>query len=143
MCPQQPPGRDTPLGNMCFRVEIDGMQGTGATEVIFPEGRLAPRKTGSSTQASVLYGPLILRKGLTASSEWYAWWDEARRPLRSRKKQGRTVRVTLLDTSGVSISGWQFTDVNPVAYQLSPLNALGNEPVFETLELSVGGFSAA
>jgi hypothetical protein len=30
----------------------------------------------------------------------------------------------------------------PVSYQLSPLNALGNEAVIETLELSVGSMEA-
>ncbi len=36
-----------PFGNMRFRVEIEGLQETGASEVIFPEARLAagPRKS--------------------------------------------------------------------------------------------------
>jgi hypothetical protein len=52
------------------------------------------------------------------------------------------VRVLLLDADGAAATAWLFSDTVPAAYQLSPLNALGNEPVIETLELSVGGLEA-
>lgn len=125
-----------PLGNMRFRVEIEGLTGTGAVEVIFPEARLAagPRKAGA-----VQYGCLIVKRGLTLSRDWYDWWDAARRDRRPPKK---TVRVMLLDAAGADAGGWLFRDAAPVAYQLSPLNALGNEPAIETLELAVGHFEA-
>ena len=125
-----------PLGNMRFAVEIEGVPGTGALEVIFPEARLLgqPRKAGA-----VQYGRLILKRGLTPSPDWYDWWDAARRGKRPLKK---TVRVTVLDTAGAEATGWLFRDATPVAYQLSPLHALGNEPMIESLELSVGDFAA-
>ena len=50
--------------------------------------------------------------------------------------------MTLLDSGGRDASAWLFGDAAPVAYQLSPLNALGNAAVTETLELSVGSFAA-
>ena len=123
-----------PLGNMRFAVEIEGVPGSGALEVIFPEARILGRPAGA-----VQYGRLIVKRGLTPSPDWYDWWDAARRGKRPPKK---TVRVTMLDAAGAETAGWLFRDTAPVAYQLSPLHALGNEPVIESLELSVGDFAA-
>jgi phage tail-like protein len=128
-------GPPLPLGNMRFRLEIEGMPGGGAVEVIFPEARLAKARKGGAVQ----YGSLILRRGLTSAASWYEWWDAARRGKRPLK---RAVRVVLLSADGSDASGWLFKDAAPVAYHLSPLNALGNEAVVETLELSVGAFEA-
>ena|SRR5215472_152907 len=129
----QPP---TPLGNMRFRIEIEGLPGGGAVEVVFPEARIAKARRAGG----VLYGPLIVRRGLTLARDWYEWWDAARR---GRRPPRRSLRVVLQDGAGADAAGWLFQDTLPVAYHLSPLNALGNEPVLETLELSVGGFEAA
>jgi phage tail-like protein len=123
-----------PFGNMRFGVEIEGVPETGAVEVIFPEARRARGRKGG-----VQYGPLIIRRGLTSSASWYEWWDAARSGKRPPK---RSVRVTLLHADGSDASGWLFGNATPVAYHLSPLNALGNEPVIETLELSVQSFVA-
>jgi phage tail-like protein len=130
------PGPRLPFGNMRFRLEIDMMAEGGATEVVFPEGRLQPRgrKAGDAQ-----YGPLIIKRGLTASGDWHGWWDAARRENRAPR---RNVRVMLLDDSEATVAAWLFGDVVPVSYQLSPLNALGNEAVIETLELSVGSMEA-
>jgi phage tail-like protein len=126
----------TPLGNMRFRLEIEGLAGGGAVEVVFPEARIAKgRRAGG-----VLYGPLIVRRGLTLARDWYEWWDAARR---GRRPPRRSLRVVLQDGGGGDAAAWLFQDTLPVAYRLSPLNALGNEPVLETLELAVGGFDAA
>ena len=130
------PGPRLPFGNMRFRLEIDMMAEGGATEVIFPEGRLQPRRRKAG---EAQYGPLIIKRGLTASRDWHGWWDAARRENRAPR---RNVRVMLLDDSGATVAAWLFGDAVPVSYQLSPLNALGNEAVIETLELSVGSMEA-
>ena len=52
------------------------------------------------------------------------------------------MRVRLGTWSPAPVAAWLFGDVVPVSYQLSPLNALGNEAVIETLELSVGSMEA-
>jgi phage tail-like protein len=143
--------RREPFTNMRFRVEIDSMQGTGAVAVIFPEARivLGPRKA-IVTQ----YGSLILKRGLTRSGEWYEWWDAARKSSgqssngQSKKGQSKrrrlqkNVRVILIDSQAADANQWLFSDTTPVAYHVSSLNALGNEPLIETLELSVGDFRA-
>lgn len=122
-----------PLLNMRFRIEVEGMPGTGAVEVVFPQARLSGGRKGHRTT----YGTLFLRRGIGQSDEWYAWWDEARR---TRTTRARNVVVTLLDESGASARRWTFPDSRPIAYSLSNLNALGHEALIETLELTVGGF---
>jgi phage tail-like protein len=81
----------------------------------------------------------VLKRGLTASSDWYGWWDRARR---SKAAPRAIVRVVLIDARGRDAVQWTLRDVRPVAYQVSSLNALGSEVLLETLEASVGGFEA-
>ena len=126
-----------PFGNMRFRLEIDGLRETGAVEVIFPEARIA---TGPRRSRVVQYGPLIIRRGVTRSREWYEWWDRTRTSKTSAK---RTVAVVLMDERGDSVHRWTFDNAEPRGYLLSSLNALGNAPLFETLELTVGRFEAS
>jgi phage tail-like protein len=126
-----------PFTNMRFRIEIEGMQGTGAVEVVFPDARIVagPRKV-RATQ----YGTLILRRGLTRSSEWYDWWSRARSSARGLE---RTVLVGLLDERGKDAIRWTFTAAKPLGYIVSNLNALGNETLIESLELAVGEYEAS
>jgi len=122
-----------PFANMRFRVEIEGMTSTGAVEVIFPEARIVS-SAGRSRRNS--FGALTLRRGLTQSSEWYDWWSAAR-------PAPRAVQVVLLDANGADAIRWTYARARPVVYLLSGLNALGNETLVESLEVSVGGFAAA
>ena len=126
-----------PFGNMRFRIEIDGLQETGAVEVIFPEARLVTRPRKSK---AIQYGPLILRRGVTRSPEWYEWWDQSRT---SRTAPKRAVTVVLIDERGADANRWTFDNARPSGYSLSHLNALGNEPLVETLELEIDAFSAS
>ena len=123
-----------PLLNARFRVEIQGLQSTSVVEVILPEGRIAAR---GKTRA-VQYGTLTLRRGMTGSSDWYRWWDGARRSAARARKR---VDVVLMDRFESDVNRWTFSGVLPTAYAVSPLNALHGELLIETLELTVGGFS--
>jgi phage tail-like protein len=126
-----------PFVNVRFRVEIEGLQGTGATEVIFPEARIVegPRKA-----RVVQYGNLTLRRGMTSSNEWYRWWDSARTSATATPK---TVDVVLMNPLRADVARWTFSKALPSGYFVSQLNALGGEPLIETLELSVGGLQVA
>jgi phage tail-like protein len=126
-----------PFANSRFRVEIEGFQGTGATEVIFPEARIVE---GQGKARVVQYGSLTLRRGMTTSSEWYQWWDDARSSATVARK---SVTVVLMDRLHADVHRWTFSRALPTGYVVSPLNALGGEPVIETLELSVAGFKIA
>jgi phage tail-like protein len=125
-----------PLSNTRFRVEIEGLSSSGALEVVFPEARIvrSPRRA-----VHTLFGNLVLRRGLTASAEWYEWWNRARR---SKAAPKATVSVVLIDERNKDANRWTFRDVRPVAYSISPLNALRAEVLIETVEATVGGFEA-
>jgi len=129
--------RRDPLGNMRFRLEIDRMQHTGAVEIVFPEARIVrtQRKVRSTD-----YGTLSIRRGVTASDEWFDWWDQSRR---SKTALKRNVAVILLDERGNDVNRWLFVDATPLGYRVSNLNALGDEVLIETLELSVADLKAS
>jgi hypothetical protein len=124
-----------PLLNARFRIEIEGLSGTAATEVIFPEARIVGLRGKART---VQYGSLTIRRGMTASSDWYQWWDRARRSPAAARKD---VSVVVMDSLRADAARWTFAKAVPSAYSVSSLNALGSEPLIETLELSVGGLT--
>jgi T4-like virus tail tube protein gp19 len=126
---------ELPFTNLRFAVGIEGLDSTRAVEVVFPTARIVslPRK-----RRAVQFDTLVIRRGLTRSTEWYDWWNEARRPTRAVPR--RWVTVVLQNADGAEGMRWLFPDSVPVNYSLSPLNALVGAAVIESLELSVGGF---
>ena len=121
------------LLNARFRVEIEGLPATGVVEVVLPEARIV----GGATARTVQYGPLTLRRALTASSDWYRWWHSARGARAPRKQ----VAVVVLDREQAERTRWTFAGTLPSAYSVSPLNAARAEVLIETLELTVTGLT--
>jgi len=66
--------RDPFIGTR-FRVEIDGTSSSSALAVALPESRLLRQDDPGSVQ----YSALVIQRGLTARTDWYGWWDAARR----------------------------------------------------------------
>jgi phage tail-like protein len=126
---------ELPFTNLRFAVGIEGLQSTRAVEVVFPTARIVsqPRK-----RRAVQFDSLVIRRGLTRSTEWYDWWNQARRSVRAIPR--RLVTVVLQNASGAEAVRWFFPDSVPLNYSLSPLNALVGAAVIESLELQVGGF---
>ncbi|HUL63351.1 MAG TPA: phage tail protein [Burkholderiaceae bacterium] len=132
----EPVGRaaEQPFTNLRFLVAIEGMQRTGAVEVVFPTARIV---AGPRKRREVQFDSLVIRRGLTSSTEWFDWWDKARRTTRLQR---RDVQVILLDSNGAPARRWIFAASVPLSYSLSPLNALAGAAVIESLELRVGDF---
>ena len=124
---------DTPLTNLRFEVGIAGTTSGRAVEVVFPIARIAVTRGRRQTVLT----PLVIRRGLTRSTEWYDWWNEARRGTRAPR---RLVTVVVRSADGQEAVRWLFRDSVPVAYSLSPLNALAGAPLLESLEIQPGGF---
>jgi phage tail-like protein len=122
-----------PFTNLRFAVAIEGVVRTGAVEVVFPTARIIERARSRSVQ----FDPMLIRRGLTESTDWFDWWDQARRSARTRR---RLVQVILLRPNGSEGLRWFFRDCRPTSYSLSPLNALVGEPVIESLQLQVASF---
>jgi phage tail-like protein len=127
---------DQPVSVARFEVEIAGVAGKGALEVLFPEARIS---AGGGLGRHVEYGLLTLRRAVAASSAWYDWWDESRG---SPQSAARDVAVTALGPGGAPTHRWRFAEAAPVAYHLSSLDALGEGLLIETLELAVQHFTA-
>jgi phage tail-like protein len=124
----------SPLTSLYFIVGVEGLQSTGAMEVVLPSARIV---TGSRAARRVDFTPLTVRRGLTDNTEWYDWWNNARRLARPPR---RLVTISVRRPSGAEGVRWFFRDSVPVAYALSPLNALVETTLVESLELRVGNF---
>jgi phage tail-like protein len=130
-----PPQRSSPpLTGLHFAVGIHGLQSTGAVEVVLPSARIV---AGGRSARRVEFTPLTVRRGLSDNTEWYDWWNDARRLTRPPR---RLVTISVRHPSGTEGVRWFFRDSVPVAYALSPLNALTETTLIESLELRVGNF---
>jgi hypothetical protein len=130
-----PEPRPQPFANMRFRIEVDGLDSGGAVEVLFPDALIVG---GPRDERSLQFGALTIRRGLTRSTDWYDWWTAARDP----RTKPRKVRVVLIDRDGADAVRWTFSGAMPQRYSLSSLNALGNETLIESLEVTVASFDA-
>jgi phage tail-like protein len=114
-------------------VGIERIGAFGAVEVVLPESRVVT----TGRRKTIVHSALTLRRGLTSTTEWYDWWFESRR---RRAGSARRVTLELLDAAGVARLRWFFPDCVPQAYAVSPLSALREAVVLESLELAVGDF---
>lgn len=129
-------GERRPCTGRNFRVEIDEGNGRrielGCSEVVFPAFGALPdlHEPGAGEH-------LLLRRAATGGAELHAWWDRARR---GRAPQRRTVSITLLgDDQATALMRWRFRNARPVTLHYSPLNAMGNTLVIESIALAFDG----
>jgi phage tail-like protein len=133
--------RNDPLRNFRFRVEIDGIQVAGFSEVIidpttteaidYREGTDPPhvRKLSGLTK----FGNVTLKRGLTDSLDLYNWYKQvATGQLSSRR---RKVVIVIADETGADRARFVVSEAWPAKYEPSELNATRNEVFIETLEL--------
>ncbi len=139
-----PTVRDDPYPNFNFVLELGGDQVAGFSEVELPEGRveaIAYREGSDKTSNARLlpgrveYGPLVLRRGFTGETALYDWWHS----LLQGNVDRRDVVVILLDETRQEVARWRIRRAWPSKYASSDLEALGNDVVIETLELTHEG----
>ena len=133
--------------NHRFRVEIDGVANLDFSEVILPEartdvveyregGNVSPRKISGP----VHYSNLVLRRGVTTSSDLFNWW----KTVADGQMNRRNIAVILLDEQRNEVKRWNIHDAWPTHYFVSPLVARDGETVVtETLECAVDRFETA
>ena len=126
-------GERRPCSGRNFRVEIDEGNGrrveVGCSEVVFPAlGALRDAWAPGTVE------PLLLRRAATGDALFHAWWAKARH---GRPPRRRTVHITLLgdDLAGERLH-WRFRSARPLSLHYSPLNAMGNALLIETLALA-------
>ena len=133
--------RHDPLRNFRFRLEIDGIQTAGfsevaigatTTEVIdYREGTDAAhvRKLSGLTK----YGNVTLKRGVTVSLELFDWH---RRIVTGQIAANRkTLVIVVLDEAGADTARYVVSEAWPIKYDPGDLNAVGNEVFIELLEL--------
>jgi phage tail-like protein len=137
--------RHDPYRNFRFRVEIDGIQTAGFSEVAidpattdvveYREGTdpAHVRKLSGLTK----YGNVVLKRGVTGSLELFNWHKQiASGQIAANRKK---VVIVVLDESGADTARYVVSEAWPIKYDSVDLNAKGNEVFIETLELANEG----
>jgi len=116
-----------------FRVEIVDGNGhateVGCAQVLFPT--LAAHADAQSPPAEEL---LVLRRAANGERALHDWWDKA---CKGRAPQRRSVRISLLapDRERV-VMRWRFRNARPASLHYSPLDAMANALVMESLAVA-------
>lgn len=133
--------RTDPLRNMRFRLEIDGIQQAGFSEISIGEtttDAVDYREGNEPTHVRKLpglakYGNITLKWGVTDSIELYNWHKQI---LAGQIKQNRKqVAIVVVDEAGDDKARFVVSEAWPAKYDPSDLNAKGNEVFIEVLEL--------
>lgn len=122
-----------PVPGCHFRVEIVDGNGhaveLGCAEVVFPT--LAAH---ADAQSPALEEQLVLRRAAGGDKLLHDWWAKA---CKGRAPQRRSVRITLLAPDRERIvQRWRFRNARPASLHYSPLNAMANALVMESLAIA-------
>ncbi|MGZ4538536.1 MAG: phage tail protein [Blastococcus sp.] len=143
-----PGGRRDPFAGLRFRVQLEGLDVGGFSEVSGLEAVVettAYREGGENTFEHRLAGPVAyprnvtLRRGLTDSAEFWDWLDQVGLGVVIR----RNVTITLLDSDGEPALLWDCRQAFPVRWSGPDLDATAPVVAFETLELAHHGITRA
>jgi len=133
-----------PIGNYRFKIEIDGIQVGGFSEIKgfstsmntfeYQEGGI--NAYAHTFAAGYKHENLTLIRGFLDKSllDWYKKIKQGQIELKSGS-------VVLLDSKNKELVRWNFNDAYPVKFQSDPLSALGSEIVMESLELVHSGLN--
>lgn len=128
-----------------FAVEIEGLLVGGFSEVSGLESTIQVeeyREGGANHFVHKLPGGtthtnLVLRRGLTAVSTLWNWYDDTTRGTISR----RNGTIMLLDRRQLPVMWWNFRNALPVRWTGPSLNAGTDEIAFEAIELAHEGLT--
>ena len=134
-----------PYGKFRYRVEIDGLDAGGFSEVTgfdasidvmeYREGDMV--QTPYKIHGLKKYGNITLKKGLTDSLVMYEWLITGVDGPVDRK----TITITSLDESEQPVASWQVINAWPVKYTAPDFNATSSEVAIETVEIAHEGMT--
>ena len=132
-------------GRFRFKVEIDGLEAGGFSEVTgfdapidvmeYREGDMV--QTPMKMPGLKKYGNITLRKGLADTTVLYDWITAGIEGEVERK----TLTITLLDQTESPVASWQIINAWPVKYTGPDFNATSSEVAIETLEVAHEGMT--
>ena len=138
------PERQDPLRNFRYRLEIDGIDQAGFSEVAIGDLSTDPieYREGDELPTTVRklnglnkYGNVTLKWGITDSKELADWHqlvvDDAT-PLSDAR---RNVVIRVQNEAGQETTAFEIVKAWPCKYDPSDLNATGNEVAVDSLEL--------
>lgn len=140
-----PGDRIDPYRNFRYRVEVEGLEQAGFSEVSgfeatfdvveYREGNevITPRKL----PGLIKYGNITLKWGTTDSMELYEWLQECAEGTVERK----TITIIALDEEGSDVATWQVIEAWPVKYTAPNFNGTGNEVALELIEFAHEGLT--
>lgn len=130
--------RFDPYKNYKFRVEIEGINVAGFSEVsgIASEVEIIEYREGADHVTRKLpgltrFGNVTLKRGMTDSRDLYNW----HRALLQGTLNRRTVVIVLLDDERKDVARWRLIDAFPQKYEGPRLNAKTSEVAIESLVL--------
>ena len=139
--------RDTPYGNSNFLVDLgagdpQAVQ-AGFAEVLLPDAAvdLIEYRNGNERESGARkipgrakYSNVVLKRGVIGSLDLYQWLDQVRNGDIGAR---RTVAIHLLNEDrSATVLTWRLLRAFPVRYAFSNLDARGEEPLLEILELA-------
>ena len=133
--------RQDPYRNFRFRIEIDGIQTAGFSEVSIGPTTTDVVEYREGTDPTHLrklsgltkHGNVTLKRGVTGSLELFIWHKQiVSGQLAANRK---TVVIVVQDESGADKARYVVSDAWPIKYDPGDLNAKGNDVFIETLEL--------
>jgi len=139
--------RNDPLRNFRFRLEIDGIQQAGFSEVTvadtttdaidYREGNEPPhaRKLSGLTK----YANITLKWGVTGSLELYNWHANVVETGSGGDGNRKNVAVVVLADDGRDAARFVITNAWPIKYTPGALTGKGNDVMIETLEFANEG----
>ncbi len=140
-----PGERVDPYRNFRFRMEVDGIEQAGFSEVSgfdasidiieYREGNenTTPRKLPGLTK----YGNITLKWGVTDSMDLYQWIADCIEGTIERK----TATIIAIDEAGEDVATWQVIEAWPTKYTAPDFNGTGSEVAIESLELAHEGLT--
>ena len=131
--------RSDPLRNFRFRVEIDGLQAAGFTEVSGLDITTEVIEYREGTEPSHVrklpgltkYGNVTLKWGITDSMELHDW----HRQIVDGDIQRRSVAIVIQDEQGQDRARFEVVEAWPCRYQATSLEGKGRQVAIEMIEL--------
>ena len=134
-----------PHGKFNYKVEIDGLEAGGFSEVTGFDASIdvIEYREGDMTQTPLKipglkkYGNITLKHGPVDSMVLYEWLTAGLEGDVERK----TLTITLLDIAGSPAASWQIINAWPVKYTAPDFNATSSEVAIESLEIAHEGMT--
>jgi phage tail-like protein len=135
--------RSDPYKGFRFRLEIQGMQVAGFSEVTLPEGNVDSTTYREGTDGPIRklsglphVGTLSLKRGITDSMDLHNWY-KAVTELGATGAGRKNISVILIDDMMQEKVRWNIANAWPSKYTSSDFNASSSDAMIETLEVEL------